>query len=598
MLQRTLSSDFLPGSNLRGEVSGANWLFALPTLRPGTVLCLGAPSPAAARALARRADRLIVGLAAGEAVTPPSEVRALICDFERALPLPTGSADLIVLCGREILRSVSRSAALQGELRRVLAPGGLVYVETWGAPPALAGLHMTGRLWLTPLWGETQTAVPLDDHLTRHFFAQRRLFIPVLTVQQLRHALRPNGRSKGVPAADTDAGDNALSRRGLKHRLSRLSRWLESALGDLEALWHQRGRGRVGTVYSAVENVIQAEPPAYLQALAAQAGLSLDGYRWGLWAGGQYSSRKVLFFLFEGAQTAPRYLVKLVRDAAFNDRLENEARALQQLHTQGFGERHLLPQVAFSGCAGDLFVVGETIVEGAPFLSQTALSPTCPLAQAAVAWLTDLGAQTVSWQPAQEVAGALQRLFERFQALYRLPAAERDFLAGQIARLGETDTPFPLVFQHGDPGPWNMLVAPDGRVALLDWESAEPQGMPLWDLLYFLRSYALNVSRVAGISDRLEGVARHLLEESLLSAWIVGTVRDYCAQVRLGSQYVEPLYYACWMHRALKQATLLPPDRLKQGVYVRLLRHSIERRDAPTLRALFAAGDPSGYSFP
>jgi hypothetical protein len=102
------------------------------------------------------------------------------------------------------------------------------------------------------------------------------------------------------------------------------------------------------------------------------------------------------------------------------------------------------------------------------------------------------------------------------------------------------------------------------------------------------------VSRAAGISDRLEGVARHLLDDSPLSAWIVSAVRDYCAQLRLGNQYVESLYYACWMHRALKQTTLLPPDRLGQGVYVRLLRHSIEHRDAPTLRALFAAGVSSG----
>jgi SAM-dependent methyltransferase len=595
MLERTLSTSFIPGSNLRGEVSGANWLFALPTLRPGTVLCLGAPSPATAQALARRADRLIVGVAVGEPIALPSAAQRLICDFDRALPLPAGSADLIALHGQKIVRRVSRSATLQAELRRVLAPAGLIYVETWGTPPTLPGLHEAGRLWLTPPWGEMHTAVPLHDRLTRQFFIQRRLFTPALGLRRLKRLRAIKGQGEGPSPEQPETDGRTFSRSTLKHRLSSLSGGVERALGHLEGQWHRRAAryGRLGTVYTLHTRNTLAEPPAYLRALAAQAGLALDGYRWGLWAGGQYSSRKVLFFLFEGAQPSPRYLVKLVRDATFNDRLENEARALQQLHAQRFGERHLLPQVAFSGCAGDLFVVGETIVEGVPFLSRTALSPTCPLAQAAVAWLTDLGAQTITWQPAQAVARALQPLFERFQALYRLPDAERDFLAGQIARLGETEGPFPLVFQHGDPGPWNMLVAPDGRVALLDWESAEPQGMPLWDLLYFLRSYALNVSRATGISDRLEGVARHLLDESPLSAWIVGAVHDYCAQTGLGSQYVEPLYYTCWMHRALKQATLLAPEQLRRGIYVRLLRHSIAQHDAPTLRALFAARAPS-----
>ncbi|GAB4423015.1 MAG: hypothetical protein Kow00106_20150 [Anaerolineae bacterium] len=595
MLERTLSTNFVPGSNLRGEVSGANWLFALPTLRPGTVLCLGAPSPATARALARQADRLIVGVVAGEPVALPPVAQALICDFDSALPLPTGSVNLIVLRGREAVRSASRSATLQAEIRRVLAPAGLVYVETWGTPPALTGLRKAGRLWLTPLWGEMHTAVPLHDHLTQQFFIQRRLFSPALSVQRLKRLRAPKDQGESVSLGQPETDERVVSRSRLKHRLRSLTGGVERALVHLEGQWHRRAAryGRLGTVYSLHAQDTLAEPPAYLRALAAQAGLALDGYRWGLWAGGQYSSRKVLFYLFEGAQPSPLYLVKLVRDATFNDRLENEVRALRQLHAWGFGEHHLLPRVAFSGCADDLFVAGETIVEGVPFLSRTALTPTCPFAQAAVTWLTDLGAQTITWQPAQAVARTLEQLFARFQALYNLPDAERDFLAGQIARLGETGGLFPLVFQHGDPGPWNMLVAPDGRIALLDWESAEPQGMPLWDLFYFLRSYALNVSRADGIADRLEGVARHFLAESSLSEWLVSAVHDYCAQTGLGSQYVEPLYYTCWMHRALKQVTLLAPEQLQRGIYVRLLRHSIAQHNAPTLRALFAARAPS-----
>jgi hypothetical protein len=51
---------------------------------------------------------------------------------------------------------------------------------------------------------------------------------------------------------------------------------------------------------------------------------------------------------------------------------------------------------------------------------------------------------------------------------------------------------------------------------------------------------------------------------------------------------VEPLFYTCWMHRALKEATRLQPDRLESGTYVRLLRLCVARRDAPGLRRLFS----------
>jgi hypothetical protein len=42
------------------------------------------------------------------------------------------------------------------------------------------------------------------------------------------------------------------------------------------------------------------------------------------------------------------------------------------------------------------------------------------------------------------------------------------------------------------------------------------------------------------------------------------------------------------MHRALKEATRLRPEKLESGRYVNLLRLSIDRRDSPGLRRLFA----------
>ena len=62
------------------------------------------------------------------------------------------------------------------------------------------------------------------------------------------------------------------------------------------------------------------------------------------------------------------------------------------------------------------------------------------------------------------------------------------------ARLGiayaQAGTPV-MVFQHGDPGVWNLLITPDGRPAFLDWEAAEHHGMPVWDLFYAARSVGI-----------------------------------------------------------------------------------------------------------
>jgi aminoglycoside phosphotransferase (APT) family kinase protein len=185
------------------------------------------------------------------------------------------------------------------------------------------------------------------------------------------------------------------------------------------------------------------------------------------------------------------------------------------------------------------------------------------------------------------VATGLETLFDRFVDIYRLEPAERDFLADQIAIVARNRTAIPLVFQHGDPGTWNLLATPEGRAAFLDWEAFEEQGMPLWDLFYFMRSYGVWSARKAG-GDSLKAFSQQLLADTALGKLLVEVTERYCARSGLSPELVEPLFHTCWMHRALKEATRLPTERLEHGHYVSLLRLCIEQRNAPTLRRLFA----------
>jgi hypothetical protein len=114
--------------------------------------------------------------------------------------------------------------------------------------------------------------------------------------------------------------------------------------------------------------------------------------------------------------------------------------------------------------------------------------------------------------------------------------------------------------------------------------------MPLWDLFHFLRSYSLQVSRAAGTRDALQSFAEQFLEESAFNRLLVDATGRFCARTGLAAELVEPLFYTCWMHRGLKEAATLPPDRLDGGRYVSILRLAIKRRDSPGLRRLFSQG--------
>lgn len=562
MLEGTLGTRFVPGSNLKGDLAGANWWYLLPSLEAERVVCLGVPSRAALSTLSRAAKEVVVcaaatsrtrGLKRLERAFPG--VRVVRVAHGQGLPLPDGCADVVAIVGRAWARRIGRDPGLLDQVARTLRPGGTVYVEldrVTGNRGRRAIVERFGEpllLWLGPATGEVRTAAPVGQPSAVSYLERRWL-----RRRASRQILRHPGRF--------------ATRHPLAVRLA-------------------RRRGIVVGVLS--DRATRRQPPPLPGALAGRAEIGLDGRSWAFSAPGAYNSQKVLFLVFDPEGEQPEYVLKMTRDPAFNGRLENEWRALTLLAEQGIGDAETLPRPTFLGRHAGLAVLGETAVVGSPFLERTEATAQCPYARDAVEWLVDLAGATAR-RPAgaEEAAVALGTLRDRFLELYTVDPGLRTFLADQIDNVAACASEFPLVFQHGDPGCWNLVVTHSGRLGFLDWEAAEPNGMPLWDLFYFLRSYGVAVSRAAGTHDPTESFVRHYLEESDLGVILVDAVRLVCERTRLDPGLVEPLFYTCWMHRALKETTRLRPNRLESGTYVRLLRLCAARRDAPGLRRLFS----------
>jgi hypothetical protein len=151
-------------------------------------------------------------------------------------------------------------------------------------------------------------------------------------------------------------------------------------------------------------------------------------------------------------------------------------------------------------------------------------------------------------------------------------AEERRVLTDAVAALCDAQD-LPLVLEHGDLGVWNVLVRLDGRPAVLDWEAGVPRGMPMWDLLYLLRSYAASSTRAG--ADRARAVLDLLEGRPPLGDSFIGATAQYASALRLDPSLLVPLLLTCWMHRAQKEAS-----RRDDGPYRRLLRHSVEERQS------------------
>lgn len=520
VLGHARGTTFAAGTNLRRGSGGEAWPYLLPSLELGLVLCVGAPSAASVRTLARLGDEVVV---CGEGRRERWTMRRR--------------------CGREGALVLAPAALPARRADLAIAGGSLTAVSD---PRLSAALRRARSLFVDPL-GEEPAAPPLGR-----------------SACELR--LTPAGDEALVSAAADTAAGAYLARSGAAESLA--------------------GKSRRAFLTSDGAAPGRLRTPAYVQEIAAAFGLDLEGHRVAVAAPSRYASRKAVMFLFAGEEPEPDLVVKLAREARQNHRLENEWRALNWLAEADV--RGDPPRPRFLGHHAGIAVLGQSAVRGAPFRSRTSARPGCPLARAALEWLLELGVATA--HPAASngaVAAALDDLASRFDALYRLTGRQRAALRRHIDALASASSPLPLVLQHGDPGAWNLLVAAGGTPAFLDWEAAERHGMPLWDVFYFVRSFAVTVARARGRSSSLAAVRRELLADAPLNRLLASAVGRHCDEIGLDRALVEPLFVTCWMHRALKEATRLPRRRVDSGHYVNLLRLCLSRPDAPGLRRLY-----------
>ena len=557
VLETALKTEFTPGSNRKGEMVTADWRFLLPRLDVSVAAFLGEPPRSTLQVFARSCEHVLVFAEEERASVPDPpnvERRSYQALFDGEIA--EASVDLVCAVNRKSVRTFVADRKHLPLLSRILKPEGVLFFRVDGGldraleRKARALFNEDGfgppyEYYLAPALGRMRMAVPLSDREMSAFFAGK-----------------------------------IRSHRAVKNRLLR-------SYAHLLGSYPRAVIGRKGTTE------VDDEPPDYLARLCRKSGIDVSRYRWGVSTGGRYNAKKIVFYLFRRDSGRPEIVVKLTRSPEFNLRLENEFAALTTLSEKDWLPEGSFPRPLFLDYHNGLAVVGETVVHGRGFNEVSTGEVDCPYLRQVAAWLTELSVRSAAKAPptAGEVGTALQALLDKFVTIYQPTAAEAEFLAAQVSRFKGAHARFPAVFQHGDAGSWNALILPEGGVAFVDWEAAESQGPPLWDLFYFMKTYGALKFRRAGIRDSLRAFRENYLRDSALGTRLVEVTGAYCQRLGLNRKWVEPLFYTCWVHRALKEATRLTPDTLQKGHYVNLLRAAMDGRETPVLKQLFSLGN-------
>jgi hypothetical protein len=309
---------------------------------------------------------------------------------------------------------------------------------------------------------------------------------------------------------------------------------------------------------------------------------------WILLTGGPRSISKVVGLVFAEPEAQPRLAVKFSRVPEAVPLLSKEAAALQTVQSLRPGGVQGVPIVVFSQEQAGLVTVAETAVTGLPLCTLLRKDNYRELALKATDWLIGLAGRPsshprVTWW-SRLVEPVLDDFSRSFGAV--VDTCLLDKTRAVLGTLGD----LPLVCEHRDYSPWNVLVTASGELAVLDWERAELQGLPALDLIYFLTYLAFYRER-ATPAGRNRECYRMTLDPSTLT----GGVRSECLaryanHIDLDPKALRPLGLLVWMlHSRLEYQRFVAdvvgrpePAVLRRSLFVSLWQEELQHA-APLL---------------
>lgn len=540
---------FAPGSNRQGAAAPPSWAYLLPRLSDLRVVPVGHPD-----------ERLLEGLADWNDV---------------------GGRDVLLLIGDASGDDVR--AALEEH------PGAAVFAAAPAAADVLAALETAAPAWLAPATdsggggsgggvagggrrgGEAGAPAAAGDTRTPLWVRGDAPGAAGRFAKLQAKALRVSGRllrRAGLAGASVGAADDPTG----------------VPLAPVDA---PPADAAARALFVPPPGADVRRVPEWIAEAAGAAGVDLAAAPWRMVPSRGYRSQKILFLV--RSRAGDGVAVKITQDPRFNVRLANEHAGLAALAALPGVPAGTFPRPLFRAEHRGLVVVGEDAVDGEPFRGRCAATPDCPLAVAAMDWLETVATASARPAPGGDVADAAGELVERFLSIYSPGEACARMLHADLERL-RTSGGVPTVLTHGDPGVWNLLVAPGGRVAVLDWENADPRGLPLWDLLYFLRTLGALAAEKGNVRWTPSVFARQFLDEGEWSALLArradAMLRKLGAEVELAPALLRTGLAAF----AAREAWSLDPDRLEHGVSLRLLRAVVGRGDGLRLGVLQRGG--------
>jgi hypothetical protein len=433
----------------------------------------------------------------------------------------TSRADLRFALPRPV-----RHAAVLGEL------------ESWREALSGAGIEVNGS-------GARPDVAVAPSHLAREAVTTGASMI-VLEGRRFRELSRAGfAVRRYLPLPQVEAPDLILPLRAAGPAKYALERWRPA-----DGVFKRARNGVVAALASAgalpALRPLQAvgqrglEPP-FLVAAATEFGVPGEA-PWFMTLGQGDLLTRGVFHLFEPKSAEPTWVLKFARTPGYREPFDRDERGLRIAAAAGPAVAERAPRLLGRLEVEGLHASVETAATGEQLSALVRRAPEKARRkiEEIAAWLVRVGVDTAT--PPDALADERARLTGEVLPRW----AELGVSSHLVDRLPA----LPGVLQHNDLGTWNIVVREGGFTAI-DWESAHPCGLPLWDLLYFLVDALPQLDGARSIDERVEAAIRLLRGEGASSPILFHWLRRAVDETGLPADAVGTLATLCWLHHGL-----------------------------------------------
>lgn len=277
------------------------------------------------------------------------------------------------------------------------------------------------------------------------------------------------------------------------------------------------------------------------------------------------ASAHVVLLVPDADGRRPERVVKVARRADRSEPLAREAANLRKVQEARPGGFDSIPRLEATGRVDGTAFLVESGLGGRPMDRSYVRRRPGASVDAVAGWLRELHRATVRRVRPREQAyrRLVTRPLERLARTVPLDGEDGELLAAtrRLARPLRREA-WPTVFEHGDLCHPNLLWDPDRGPGVVDWERANPEGLPAADLFFFLAYVAVARRRAA---DR-EGYVG-AFDDAFLRPSRYGeeAVDRYAAGLDISPPVLRALFAVCWPRQLARVVGALAPEAADRG---------------------------------